>query len=57
MRMTGVILFVKQAESDWSSSIVGTSQAAKAASHDRILDIAAARIAATASTAWLWPSS
>ena len=42
--MTDVILFVKQAESDWSSSIVGTSQAAKAASHDRILDIAAARI-------------
>jgi TetR/AcrR family transcriptional repressor of nem operon len=44
MRMTDVLLFVKQVDSDWSSSIVGTSQAAKAASHDRILDIAAARI-------------
>jgi TetR/AcrR family transcriptional regulator, transcriptional repressor for nem operon len=41
MRMMDIIFFVKQAD---GGSIVGTSQAAKAASHDRILDIAAARI-------------
>ena len=45
MRMTDTIFFVKQVESSWRIyQIVGTSQAAKAASHDRILDIAAARI-------------
>ena len=43
--MTDTIFFVKQVESSWRIyQIVGTSQAAKAASHDRILDIAAARI-------------
>ncbi len=40
--MTDIILLVKHAGS-WRI-IVGTSRAAKAASHDRILDIAAARI-------------
>ena len=44
-RMTDTIFFVKQVEGSWRIyRIVGTSQAAKAASHDRILDIAAARI-------------
>src|SRR5712692_7470155 len=43
--MTDTIFFVKQVRSSWRIyQIVGTSQAAKAASHDRILDIAAARI-------------
>jgi TetR/AcrR family transcriptional regulator, transcriptional repressor for nem operon len=43
--MTDTILFVKHVRSSWRIyRIVGTSQAAKAASHDRILDIAAARI-------------
>ena len=43
--MTDTIFFVKQVGTSWRIyQIVGTSQAAKAASHDRILDIAAARI-------------
>ena len=42
--MTVVIFLVKEADSELKDSIVGTSQAAKAASHDRILDIAAALI-------------
>src|SRR5712692_10158730 len=43
--MTDTIFFVKQVRSSWRIyQIVGTSRAAKAASHDRILDIAAARI-------------
>jgi len=43
--MTATIFFVEQAESTRRiEQIVGMSQAAKAASHDRILDIAAAQI-------------
>jgi TetR/AcrR family transcriptional regulator, transcriptional repressor for nem operon len=41
--MTDILLLVKE-PSGAGGSTVGTSQAAKAASHDRILDVAAARI-------------
>jgi len=43
MRMTATSFFVEQATRS-IEQIVGMSQAAKAASHDRILDIAAAQI-------------
>jgi len=45
MRMTGKSSLSSKSKSSWRIyQIVGTSQAAKAASHDRILDIAPARI-------------
>jgi len=43
MRMTNTLLFVNQSRAT-EGFRVGASQAAKAASHDRILEIAAARI-------------
>jgi len=42
--MTDIILFVNYLDSGIGATIVGTSQATKATSHDRILEIAAARI-------------
>jgi len=42
--MTDIILLVKKIQSGLGGSTMGTSQAAKAANHDRILDLASARI-------------